>query len=114
LKWGDVEKLMISILSEVDIEIVICLDEDINAQGLEADMLKCIDFVSISRPALASIVQVINSNKINRFSEIMHIKGISKKKYEIIFSMCYQKVLGKSYIKPYTENLFEFTNRSEK
>jgi O-acetyl-ADP-ribose deacetylase (regulator of RNase III) len=114
LKWDSVEKLMLSILNEVDIEIVVCLDEEIKAQGLEAEMLKCIDFVSISKPALASIVQVIKSKKINRFSEIMQLKGVSKKKYEIIFNICYQKALGKISIGPYTENLFEYANQSKK
>ena len=113
LEWRKVEELMISILKEVDIEIVICLDEDKKAYGIEAEMLKCIGSIPIPTPNLANAVDIINSNKVNRFYEIMSLEGISKKSYEIIFKTCYKKALGKSIIEHDTPNFFERSKQLE-
>ena len=100
LKWEDVKTLMEKYLSNLDIEIYICLDNKREAEGLEKIMLDKFNAVDIEK--FAKIVKLKGPQKeniarnmpYNRFWKIADTKSIGKKTYRNIFKHFYDMARG--------------------
>jgi O-acetyl-ADP-ribose deacetylase (regulator of RNase III) len=108
LKWDTVHELMKEYLSDIDLDIYICLDELNYAEGKEKEMLSIIN--RVSKKDLTELIglrekeanKIIKNRPMTRFWKIMNIKGIGIKSYEKIFDYCYN---SDGYIKDNTEQL---------
>ena len=95
LPWDDVEKLMLNHLQKLNIEVIICLDETEEPQGIEADMVNYFNnnFQELSNKIKLSKNQITNIEKttpIKRFWHLSQIQGISIKTYQDLFDFCKQ------------------------
>lgn len=95
LKWEDVKELMEKYLSDLEIEVYICLDELEEAEGIEKKMLDFIanatteelmDKLHLRR---SSIDNIKSASNVKRFWHIGKSEGISAKVYEKIFLYAY-------------------------
>jgi O-acetyl-ADP-ribose deacetylase (regulator of RNase III) len=96
LKWIDVNNLMEKYLCNLDdIEIIICLDEEEEASGIEAEMLSIIEKDIAWKLDLKLGTQITEAIEfaipIKRFRYILNIKGVGKKTYKKLFRYCYLK-----------------------
>lgn len=97
LDWNQVRPLMEKYLAPLELDVVICLDELREAEGVEKKMLDMFNASSIE--ALGSIVrlnskqkEIINKNQpYRRFWEIGRSEGIGKKTYATLFTHFYRK-----------------------
>jgi hypothetical protein len=85
---------MESYLRDLSIEVIICLDEERNATGVEAKMLEMIKEPNSSlRKRLSSSEQrtipKIQEASPRRFRDIARISGVGKTSYESIFTKTY-------------------------
>ena len=100
LDWKDVKTLMERYLQPLDIDVVICLDENRAAEGIEKNMLDM--FNSSSIETLSNITKLTASQRelilkerpYNRFWRIGQEKGIGKKTYAALFTYYYLKAKG--------------------
>jgi len=90
-------------LSELDIDIVICLDEEIAADGKEKEMVDSFNEVIISEITKIRLnkkqIDVINmSTPIKRFRDILNFRSISINTYKKLFIYFYNFKKEEQYI----------------
>src|SRR5665647_1928945 len=98
LKWDEVRPLMERYLSDLNLEIYICLDEKSEPEGSEKDMLELIN--SASKLDLVSEVGINNKQAeailskapFKRVRYIEKLEGTGNKTYSRLFSYYYNKV----------------------
>jgi O-acetyl-ADP-ribose deacetylase (regulator of RNase III) len=101
LKWSDVKPIMESYLSELNIDAFICLDEKPNAEGIEMQMIQCINDSTkldlIKNVGLNSKQAeiVLKSMPFNRVRHIDKINGIGDASYSKIFTYFFNAVTNK-------------------
>lgn len=103
LNWNEVKSLMEKYLSNLDIDIYICLDNKNYAEGIEKNMLD--SFNSISIEELSSLVKLNIKQKDNikkirpydRFWKIAKTESIGMKTYSKIFKYFYLLVMEKNH-----------------
>lgn len=101
LNWDDVRDVMEKYLSDVNINVYICLDRESHANGIEGLMVEMLNDQKnqfwISRLKIRSnIADKINSRlPIKRFRHLQKIPGVGKKTYEKIFQLLYSKAQSK-------------------
>jgi O-acetyl-ADP-ribose deacetylase (regulator of RNase III) len=101
LNWKDVKKLMEKYLSNLDIDIYICLNEKNEAEGIEKKMLDYIN--KTDRKILIKEVGInakqakiiVDNQPIKRFWYINKLNGIGKKSYEKLFRYYHRLAKGK-------------------
>ncbi len=97
LKWQDVKSLMENHLSDLDIDVYICLNEKNEAEGTEKMMLELINKASskelIDKVGLNNKQSdiIIQNQSIDRFWHINNFKGIGKKSYNRVFKYYFKK-----------------------
>jgi len=97
LNWNDVREVMEKYLSDVAIDVYICLDRESHASGIEGLMVEMLNNKNnqfwISQLKIRSnIADKINSAlPIQRFRQLQKISGVGKKTYEDIFKLLYSK-----------------------
>ncbi|TVU53410.1 MAG: Appr-1-p processing protein [Arthrospira sp. PLM2.Bin9] len=102
LNWNDVQKVMEKYLTDVDIDVYICLDRESHASGIEGLMVEMLNNQNnqfwISQLKIRSnIADKINSSlPIPRFRQLQKIPGVGKKTYEDIFKLLYSKSQSES------------------
>ena len=100
LKWDDVKELMEQYLSDLNIDIYICLNEKDEAEGVEKEMLDLINKTNhkeLIKDVGLNAKQartIINKKPIERFWHINKFNGIGKKSYEKVFRYYYKSVKG--------------------
>ena len=113
LNWNDVKSLMEKYLSNLDIDVYICLDNKKEAEGVEKSMLDKFNSTSIEQ--LSSIVKLNAKQKdnlqkrmpYNRFWKISETESIGTKTYSMLFKYFYGMVLENR--EEYSQlSLFEF------
>ena len=96
LDWNEVKKIMERYLSELDIEVYVCLDENQQAEGIEKIMVdnfnncnltELLDKIRINERQLSILTQ---ARPINRFYEIKNLESIGLKTYEKLFDNFYR------------------------
>ena len=100
LDWNDVKDLMEKYLSDLDIDIHICLNEKKEAEGIEKKMLDLVN--KADREHLIKEVginakqakKIVDKQPVQRFWHINNFNGIGKKTYEKLFRYHYQLVKG--------------------
>lgn len=100
LDWKDVKDLMEKYLSDLDIDIYICLNEKNEAEGTEKKMVDLVN--KADREHLIKEVginanqakKIIENQPVQRFWYINNFNGIGKKSYEKLFRYYYQLVKG--------------------
>lgn len=102
LNWNEVKLLMEKYLSNLDMDIYICLDNKKEAEGVEKSMLDKFNSTSIEQ--LSSLVKLNAKQKdniqkripYNRFWKISETESIGMKTYSMIFKHFYGLALGNS------------------
>ena len=102
LNWNEVKMLMEKYLSNLDIDVYICLDKKKEAEGVEKIMLDKFNSTSIEQ--LSSLVKLNAKQKeniqnripYNRFWKISETDSIGMKTYSMIFKHFYSEALGNS------------------
>ena len=96
LSWSDVKPLMEKYLSDLDIEVIICLDSLDHAEGKEKEMVDNFNKTTIDE--LAQHVRLTAPQKsaleriqpLDRFWKIQKIKGLGITTYTKIFNLYYE------------------------
>jgi len=97
LNWHEVKDLMEKYLKDVDIEVVICIDKEYTATGVEGLMVSMINnrqndfWVYELRIREGIAKKIIESLPVNRFREVRQIRGVGKKTYEELFKLLYDR-----------------------
>ncbi len=115
LDWKHVKEIMLHYLSNLDIDIFICLDKAQDAQGVEKIMLD--NFNSKSIEELSQVVKLTKKQKIiiqefipyNRFWKIAETKGIGIRTYSSIFKYFYTNI-SQNNLKYQQASLGDFIN----
>lgn len=102
LNWNDVKILMEKYLSDLDIDVYICLDNKKDAEGTEKIMLDKFNSTSVEK--LSSVVKLNAKQKdsiqkrmpYNRFWKISDTEAIGMKTYSMIFKHFYRWAMGDS------------------
>jgi len=101
LDWEDVKKLMEKYLSNLDIDVVICLDELKEAQGVEAKMVSFFNenYISIFGE-LSKLTkrqkEILQANvPIRRFWHLSKLEGIGDTTYSKIHKICLEHACDK-------------------
>jgi len=95
LPWDDVLPLMERYLKNLDIDIFICMDQEIQATGIEAKMVNFVNNMEACEgkdelPIRPDIRQKILYNlPIKRFRELARIDGVGKQTYVNMFKFLY-------------------------
>ena len=98
LDWKQVCPLMEKYLAPLELDIVICLDDMKEAEGIEKNMLDMFNAAPIE--SLSKVVRLTSKQKYaiaanqpyRRFWEIGRTQGIGKKTYASLFNYFYNKV----------------------
>jgi O-acetyl-ADP-ribose deacetylase (regulator of RNase III) len=102
LNWNDVQKVMEKYLSDIDIDVYICLDRESHATGIEGLMVEMLNkknnqFWISPLKIRSNIADKINSAlPIQRFRQLQQIPGVGKKTYEDIFKFLYSKSIAET------------------
>lgn len=97
LSWDEVKVLMEKYLSNLDINIYICLDEKQEAEGVERVMLESLNSLTVEKLISEVKVPKKQAEKIycnipyNRFWYVSELEGIGEKTYEKLFNYFYEK-----------------------
>lgn len=97
LEWTKVKLIMEQYLSNLDVEIIICLDDKKEAEGIEKKMLEELNKIDIRFLAkeiklTKKQIEVISKNiPLDRFWKIGKLKSIGSKTYEKLFNYFYTK-----------------------
>ena len=102
LNWNEVKLLMEKYLSNLDMDVYICLDNKKEAEGIEKSMLDKFNSTSIEQ--LSSLVKLNAKQKdniqkripYNRFWKISETESLGMKTYSMIFKHFYGLALGNS------------------
>jgi len=94
LDWNDVQLVMEKYLDPLNIPVFICLDREVNASGIEGEMVsqlnkKLVDICSKLEIKTKTMNNINNHLPIQRFRELAAIEGIGKQTYESIFVYLY-------------------------
>lgn len=100
LNWNDVKPLMEKYLSNLDIDVYICLDNKKDAEGIEKIMIDKFNSTSVEK--LSSLVKLNAKQKdciqkhmpYNRFWKISNTESIGMKTYSMIFNHFYRLAMG--------------------
>jgi len=107
-----VKKMMEKYLSNLDIEVVICLDKN-NPEGKELEMINSFNrldveilskYVSLNNKQKETIK--LNQGKIDRFYEISKLEGIGFITYKNIFRLLYDNNINLNKSEYYQQSLF--------
>ncbi len=112
LNWSEVKVLMEKYLSNLNVDVYICLDNKKEAEGIEKNMLDKFNATSIEH--LSSLVKLNTKQKdiikkripYNRFWQISETESIGMKTYSMIFIYFYELALGNSS-KPNQISMFD-------
>lgn len=112
LNWNDVRVLMEKHLSNLDIDVYVCLDNNKEAEGIEKIMLDKFNSTSIEQ--ISSTVKLNSKQKenlknrmpYNRFWKIADTESIGMKTYSMIFKHFYNLATGASE-EPHQLSLFD-------
>jgi hypothetical protein len=99
LDWNNVKDLMEKYLSDLDLDIYICLNEKKEAEGIEKKMLDLVN--KTDRKHLIKEVginakqakKIVDKQPVQRFWHINNFNGIGKKTYEKLFRYYYQLIV---------------------
>lgn len=98
LKWDDVKPLMEKYLKDLeDIDVIICLDELKNAEGIELQMVNELNKIGMeelnTKLKLKAKQKIVIEQElpIDRFWKLSRLEGIGSKTYEKIFNYFYDK-----------------------
>ncbi len=111
LNWDNVKDLIEQYLSDLNIDIFICLNKKNEAEGIEKEMVDLINKANhkelIKKVGLNAkqAKTIIHHKPIRRFWHINKLNGIGKKSYEKAFRYYYQLVKGNN--KALTQMVFE-------
>lgn len=100
LDWNDVKVLMEKYLSNLDLEIYICLDNNKEAEGVEKTMLDKFNTTSMNQLSKTVKLNTKQKNNIqnlipyNRFWKIANTEAVGMKTYSQIFKHFYDLALG--------------------
>jgi O-acetyl-ADP-ribose deacetylase (regulator of RNase III) len=95
LEWKDVKEVMEKYLSNLDIDVYICLDEKKEAEGIEKEMVdsineanieKLVNEVKLTKKQVDKIMEYI---PIKRFWHLSKVKGLGEKTYQKVFQYYY-------------------------
>lgn len=109
LNWEKVKQVMEEYLKDLDIEVIICLDEKCEAEGVEKEMLNkfnTIDLYDLGKKIRLSTKQkelIAQNRPFDRFWKLINIESIGIKTYDKIFSCIYDglnKPVENTYIQP--------------
>lgn len=95
LRWEDVKIIMEKYLSPLNIEVIICLDEKEEAEGMEKEMLTRfneidIDYLAKKIRLSKKQIEIIKDNRpLDRFWKIGKLESIGIKTYEKLFNLFY-------------------------
>lgn len=113
LEWERVKVVMERYLSNLDIEVIICLDEKKNAEGIEGEMLKRLNHIDINdlsnevKLSKKQIEIIAKNLPLNRFWELSKLESIGIKTYENIFKFFYEELKNGCQIDYKQQSLFE-------
>jgi len=102
LNWDDVRDVMEKYFQKVKIDVYICLDQELEASGIEGIM---VDLVNNQQnqfwiPALEVrddlAEKILKSLPINRFRDLRKISGIGKQTYNDLFKLLYSIVVKRN------------------
>lgn len=117
LNWEVVKLIMEKYLGELDnIEIIICLDDLKEAEGIEkmmVDDINSLPFEQLIKELKLNKKQsktIKNALPINRFWRINSLEGVGEKTYERLFSYLYNKYNSERFDKQRTLNIQEQLN----
>ncbi|WP_223592404.1 macro domain-containing protein [Neobacillus bataviensis] len=97
LEWKEVKKVMEEYLHDLSIDVYICLDERVEAEGVEMEMVNrfnqidldvLIQHVKLSKKQLKELNDI---KPISRFFTLTTVNGIGKTTYEHLFTFFYQR-----------------------
>ena len=117
LKWEEVKMLMERSLKDLDISIYICLDENVEAEGVEKVMLDSLNNLTLETLIKEIEVpkkqgeKIISKLPYSRLWHVSKIQGIGEKTYEKIFNYLYKKTDSYSEINKHSKsesNVIEF------
>lgn len=109
LNWEEVKILMEKYLTDLDINIYICLDEKREADGIEKVMLDDLNCLTVENLVKEVEVpkkqaeKIINNLPYSRLWHVSKVEGIGEKTYEKIFNYFYKR----------TDNYKDIVKRSE-
>lgn len=100
LNWSEVKVLMEKYLSNLDVDVYICLDNKKDAEGIEKTMLDKFNSTSIEQ--ISSLVKLNSKQReniqkhipYNRFWKISETESVGMKTYSMIFRYFYELALG--------------------
>jgi O-acetyl-ADP-ribose deacetylase (regulator of RNase III) len=101
LDWQDVRQIMIERLSNLpDLDVVICLDELVDAEGVEKQMLEALHVVPLTelkkkfKLSEKQIKGLTENLPLRRFRYLGSIEGFRLSTYERLYKYFYQLVTG--------------------
>ncbi len=96
LDWEEVKKVMEHYLKKVDIPVEICLDEEVNATGLELKMLDIfLSYPFDENPDLKEVRgKLVQREPLTRFYKLKTIGRLSANQYEKAFRICYNLAIN--------------------
>lgn len=99
LDWKEVKEVMEKYLSNLDIDVYICLDEKKEAEGIEKEMVdaineanseKLVNEVKLTKKQVDKITEYM---PIKRFWHLSKVKGLGEKAYQKIFKYYYNRAI---------------------
>ncbi|MBS3973012.1 MAG: macro domain-containing protein [Erysipelotrichia bacterium] len=104
LDWIDVKRLMEMYLNDIELEVIICLDEDKKASGKELDMVTAFNKINLENTCKKinltkkQIMKLNDSRPITRFRELLSVNSIGAKSYENLFRYFFNENHDDEYI----------------
>lgn len=102
LDWKEVKTIMEKYLSDLDINVYICLDDKKIAEGTEKLMLDCLNYMTIEelieniKLSKKQAQAIFKNLPYNRFWQISNLDGITENSYEKIFKYFYSNIKNDS------------------
>lgn len=103
LNWNDVQNVMEKYLQNISIEVYICLDQELEASGIEGIMTDLVnnkqDRFWISALGIRDDIatKIVDSLPIGRFRELRKIAGVGKQTYNQLFKLLYSIAIKRDY-----------------
>jgi O-acetyl-ADP-ribose deacetylase (regulator of RNase III) len=103
LNWNDVQNLMEKYFQNIGIEVYICLDQELEASGIEGIMTNLAnnkqDLFWISALGIKDDIatKILDSLPIRRFRELRKIAGVGKQTYNELFKLLYSIAVKRDY-----------------
>ena len=102
LEWRDVKKVMEEHLSNLSIDVYICLDEKVDADGIEMEMVKRFNHLELDlltqyvKLTKKQVKELHDIKPISRFYTITTVNGIGKTTYENLFTFFFNQASGEN------------------